>query len=262
MTHFFRPLAVRAARRACYAAPKRAGLVLALAAVCHTPAAQATLVDRGGGMLYDTVLDVTWLADANYARTSGYDADGRMTLAAARQWVDNLAYGGFSDWRLPSIGRVGAEGLNIFSYDGTTDVGYNITSPRSELSYMYYVNLGLVGEYNPDGTHRDDWGVFGNGTLNGVDGNSYGERDVGPVRNLNAFIYWSGSTVLPTSSAVFTLHTSIGIQGLNGPNGLNYAWAVRSGDVLPVAEPATALLAALGLGSTAALRRRRVTTFR
>ena len=32
---------------------------------------------------YDTVLDITWLADANYAQTSGYDADGRMTWSNA-----------------------------------------------------------------------------------------------------------------------------------------------------------------------------------
>lgn len=262
MTPFLRPLAVRAARRPCPTAATRTGLALALVAACGAPVAQATLVDRGGGMLYDTVLDVTWLADANYARTSGYDADGRMTVAAARHWVDNLDYGGFSDWRLPSISRVLPQGINSFSYDGTTDVGYNITSTRSELSYMYYVNLGLAGEFNPDGTPRADWGVFGNGTLNGTDGNSYGERDVGPVRNLNAYIYWSGRTVLPNSSAVFTLHTSTGFQSVNGPNGLNHAWAVRSGDVLPVPEPATALLAALGLGGAAALRRRRVTTHR
>jgi len=33
--------------------------------------------------LYDTVLDVTWLRDANTARTSGYDSDERMTWGYA-----------------------------------------------------------------------------------------------------------------------------------------------------------------------------------
>ena len=28
--------------------------------------ALAALIDRGGGLIYDTVLDVTWLQDANY----------------------------------------------------------------------------------------------------------------------------------------------------------------------------------------------------
>ncbi|MDZ7752733.1 MAG: hypothetical protein U5S82_13950 [Gammaproteobacteria bacterium] len=30
-------------------------------------AASATLFDRGRGLIYDDVLDITWLQDANYA---------------------------------------------------------------------------------------------------------------------------------------------------------------------------------------------------
>ena len=41
--------------------------------------ADAILIDRGNGMIYDTDLDITWLQNANYAKTSGYDSDGRMT---------------------------------------------------------------------------------------------------------------------------------------------------------------------------------------
>jgi|RifCSPlowO2_12_1023861.scaffolds.fasta_scaffold474522_1 hypothetical protein len=29
--------------------------------------AQATLIDRGGGLIYDNVLNITWLQNANYA---------------------------------------------------------------------------------------------------------------------------------------------------------------------------------------------------
>jgi hypothetical protein len=57
-----------------------AGLLLAAGL---SGAAQAALVDRGGGLIYDTDLNVTWLQDANYAQTSGYDADGRMTWGDA-----------------------------------------------------------------------------------------------------------------------------------------------------------------------------------
>lgn len=44
----------------------------AAAAVVTMSAAQVTLVDRGGGMIYDDVLNVTWLADMNCAQSSGY----------------------------------------------------------------------------------------------------------------------------------------------------------------------------------------------
>ena len=44
--------------------------------------AQAALFDYGNGQIYDDVLYVTWLQDANYEQTSSNDADGRMN------WVD------------------------------------------------------------------------------------------------------------------------------------------------------------------------------
>ena len=35
-------------------------------------AGHAALFDRGGGLIYDSDLDITWLKDGNYAQTSGY----------------------------------------------------------------------------------------------------------------------------------------------------------------------------------------------
>lgn len=64
--------------------------------------ANANLEARAGGMVYDDVLDITWLADANYAATSGYDQDGRMNFSAANTWAAGLSYGGYDDWRLPT----------------------------------------------------------------------------------------------------------------------------------------------------------------
>ena len=57
--------------------------LLSVLALCvyalNASVAQATLFDRGGGLIYDNVLDVTWLQDANYAKTSGYNAEGIMS---------------------------------------------------------------------------------------------------------------------------------------------------------------------------------------
>ncbi len=60
-------------------------------------AAQAALVDRGGGLIYDDALDITWLQDANYGAGSAYDngtsaTDGLMTWDNALAWADNLSY--------------------------------------------------------------------------------------------------------------------------------------------------------------------------
>lgn len=85
---------------------KKIALVLLSAGVLISGVAQATLLDRGGGLLYDDVLNVTWLQDANYAKTSGYDADGQMSWGVAKIWASNLVFHDavrsidFDDWRL------------------------------------------------------------------------------------------------------------------------------------------------------------------
>ena len=73
--------------------------------------AQATLIDRGlfdnglGGtvhLVYDDDLNVTWLGDANFAQTSGFDADGALTWNEAITWADSLVLATLSNWRLPT----------------------------------------------------------------------------------------------------------------------------------------------------------------
>jgi len=79
--------------------------------------ADAALVSRlGGQAYYDDVANLTWLADANYANTSGYAAananglgfnsnnisavTGTMGWQAANAWASQLTVGGVSGWRL------------------------------------------------------------------------------------------------------------------------------------------------------------------
>lgn len=54
-----------------------------------TTLCNATLWDRGSGLIYDDYLNITWLQNANYAKTSGYDADGQMNWTDATTWAAN-----------------------------------------------------------------------------------------------------------------------------------------------------------------------------
>ena len=102
-------------------------LSLAAITVVLSGQTQAALHDRGNGMIYDDVLNVTWLQDLNYAQTSGYDADGLMTWAEAMTWTSQLNYQGFTTWRLPSAG--------VYPYD---------VEP-AEFRHMFFTNLGNDG---------------------------------------------------------------------------------------------------------------------
>ena len=229
-----------------------------VAALCvPVPQAQALLVDRGSGMLYDTVLNVTWLQDANYAKTSGYDADGQMSWTQANTWANNLNYGGYSSgWRLARNTPVNGtpSGWNYtYSNAGTTDVGYNITSTFSELSYMYYVNLGLKGYYAASGAYQPDFGVFGNGTTGG-------QKDVGLVKNLQSFVYWSGTAYAPSpADFAWYFNTDYGRQDYYDQGNGFFAWAVRPGDVTVAAVPVPGSVALLagGLALLGVVTRRR-----
>ena len=66
---------------------KKSILILLSAGALISGAAQATLIDRGGGLLYDNVLNVTWLQDANYAKTSGYSDTGIFDHIQATSWA-------------------------------------------------------------------------------------------------------------------------------------------------------------------------------
>jgi hypothetical protein len=94
--------------------------------------AEAILIDWGGGLVYDDTQKITWLQDANYANTAGYDdiiygldTDGTMRWSDAMTWADGLIYQGYNDWRLPT----------------TDEVCYGPTPcATSEMGYVYWVD--------------------------------------------------------------------------------------------------------------------------
>lgn len=200
---------------------------------------------------YDSVLNITWLADANYAKTSGFDADGLVDYGVLLSWAADAAIGGSEDWRLPMM-HAPSDGVaydySAFSYDGvSSDVGWNHKSPSNELAYMFYVNLGNQGSHDGTGTPTPCWP---NLCL----------VNTGPFINLMPYWYTTETLDNPFTVPMFGMHD--GQLNGNQPHIPGYyGWLVHDGDIgvptAPVPEPATWAMMLSGLAVLGATARRR-----
>jgi hypothetical protein len=221
----------------------------AAAMVALTGAAQAALIDRGGGMIYDTTRNITWLADMNYAQTSGHtgtgvNANGTMTWDAATAWANNLVYGGFDDWRLPTLNPADTTCSNNFNPGGGFPNQYYGTGcTGGELSGLFVTDLGNKANES---------------VLNQVGDTAEQIANLALFSNVQSDFYWSGTEYAPSPVNAWVFGTVVGSQGLDGKGTALYAVAVRPGDVAAsVPEPQTLALALLALGATVVARRRR-----
>lgn len=85
--------------------------------------AQATLLNNGNNLIYDTDLKITWY------NPSISDMDWYTAVS----WANSLTAGGVTGWRLPSARNT----------DGSYPTyEYNVTG--SELGHLYYTELGNI----------------------------------------------------------------------------------------------------------------------
>ncbi|MCK5662836.1 MAG: hypothetical protein KAI17_05080, partial [Thiotrichaceae bacterium] len=187
--------------------------------------------------------------DANYAKTSSYDADGKMHWQEANNWAAGLNFGGFDDWRLATVvDQVdgGAEVGCDYSVDGS-DCGYNVDTAGSEMAYMWYNILSGTPSYDTNGVWEPDSGFTGAIGADGVEiFNLQGDTD-----NNGSDFYWTGTSIPRWNDCcAFTFHAGWGLQNYDDKDGSDqeyFAWAVRSGDVAAVPIPGTVWLFSSGL---------------
>lgn len=220
--------------------------------------AWAALALRGPDMVYDDRTNLTWLRSAAYGARSTFDdgysaTDGLMTFVSAQAWASQLSIvysdNGLtvSDWRLPD---------------------YDPTAGPSEIAELVQMSLG-----NPPPAPRN-WGPFVPIQLAGGGAGQSRFAWIGSPYNppgptgsvllsIEGWIVREPGQVWPPSLAWATdgfVHYP-GVVQLDLLTGATYqqegyAWAVRSGDVAAIPEPAGYALLMAGLGVVAFATRR------
>ncbi len=174
------------------ALPNPLTALVLLAGMGLASTAEAALMSRLGGLaVYDTDLNITWLANAN--------ANGTMNWTAANAWAAGLNVGGYTGWRLPTA-------LNA---DGSGPCGPDYNCINSELGHLFYTEGGLTQGQS----------ITSSAVLSNL------------FSNMQTFIYWSGTEYAPNPNSAWYFSTINGVQNYGNKDNNRYAWAVRSGDV-------------------------------
>lgn len=176
---------------------------------------------------YDTDLNITWLANANYAGTT-------MNWATANAWAAGLnPYGsGINGWRLPTWTTTGAPGPQCFS--NGTDCGSNVDPASSEMAHMFYVTLGNKAALDTSGNPQSNSGLTNTGLFS----------------NIQSDAYWSATEYEVDRRVAWNFRFDSGVQffGSNKVSSNFNAWAVHAGNVGAAVVPVPAAVRLMGSG--------------
>lgn len=236
-------------------------------------AALSSYIGGGGvGLVYSSVSDVTWTADANLLHTLestlGYDNVVNAIIAVSPtinnipNTFDTPEYSGAhsltsNDFYIDGLMTWwGAKGfisyLNNQNFGGTNQwalptagnnpqVGYSQTT--SPLGKLYYNELGGLGSIN-----------LQNGNLQ--DGNM--PIDQIHFINQREWNYSLGTEYTPVSGFAWGFATNTGLQEEVAKSNYSYTWPVISGQLTPVPLPAPLWLFGSGLITLLGFKKRKI----
>lgn len=119
----------------------------ALAVLLFAVNAQAILIDRGNGLIFDSTNNISWTKDA--------DISGQAIWSNQVAFANNLTLAGFDDFRLPSIAELGSLYGQLPGAAGSNKTGDN--SPFEDIQSFFWSSA----EVNADDAlyFRFDFGV-------------------------------------------------------------------------------------------------------
>lgn len=228
---------------------KYTSALLAAALIGGMGTAGAELHPPANGQVYDDVLNISWLQDANFVKTScdannalwqAFDPttiggnsgrskaqicsdDGLLNWNEAEGWIavlnanNHLGHNDWRQWRVPNPTNDPTCSNQDFDAVGS-DGGVRCTG--SELGNLFNATLANPNDfdddcYNPPGTDPD-----------------HCLQNRGPFSNFRSFWYGSGTVYAPSPSNAWNFNTNNGNQN-NDDNIINnngYVWPVRPGE--------------------------------
>lgn len=195
--------------------------ILLLFPITPTVAHAALVARLDGAAVYDTDMNITWLADANAAAGSAFDdgvdtTDGAMSQGNALAWAASLDIAGITGWRLPSTVQPDPT-CGIQTGGGRISFGFGCSG--SEMGHLFYTELG--GDGIPFGAPLD--GIL-----------TSGDPDLALFSNIQArpgagAIYHSATGFNAANNWRFNFNN--GAQTFENRVFHHFAWAVHDGDV-------------------------------
>ena len=188
--------------------------------------ANAMLIDRGGGFIYDTDQNIIWTQDANINGTAIWA--NQVAWAAGLSIVDTRPGAGgvtYNDWRLPATQQPDASCALQEDPGGgfpLQDIGIGCTG--SEMGHLL----------NVDGISASSPGLFTN------------------IQSR----YWSGTEYAPNTNQAWFIVFSNTSQFHEDKFVFYSALAVRDGDVAAIPVPAAVWLFGSALGMLGWMRRK------